>query len=921
MEMTMMEKGLAVLRDVWDKKVLGKEQDTGKVSAPVEASQKVLDGVGDIHEVGKTLGGIHNILKYDQYDPETGLFFNDTSVSFCFEVIPQTGADDDMTNRLTQLFTPIPPGYGVQWTLFGTPILEDVFQDYIDMRLIAVDNNRTDPFFAELAKKRVDYVMKAKGAPLFAASNYMVKGIRLVFSVTKSGSHKDKKLVQEMYELRETLRAQLKTSSLPAYQMDAEALIRFVRPLLDPKLMFGGEKLPEVGYDDGRAIKDQMTPFGHHVRVKHDEVLFGMPPEKAEDEDKRIAMRAFGVQQYPQKKELWEMANIIGAFFDDGLQYPCPFVVCGGMFTLDPAEVDAKAQLKAARAKQNAKSKMAEFQPELAMQAADWDIVVHQLNQGGTMTELYHTMLLYAPKPAMNRCAQVALNVWRSERFTIGTLDSLHLPLLYASLPMTLTEEARQDLKKFRIMTTKTTVNAVDMSPVIGEWRGAGSPVMLFFGRRGTPTLLDFYSNKQGNYNVFVAGVSGSGKSVLMNEIVGAYRSIGARAWVIDVGRSYKNLIGAQRGTFIEFTTQSKLCINPFSWVGVDEEISFKDELRLLKPMIGRMASPNAPLTEFQYALIGEAITKVWEEYGNKTTPTLIRDYLAGDIKNERGEPERVAYELAKQLEPFTKDGIYGQFFNGPANINLDGDMIGLELEELKAAPDLRRVVLFVLTSRIAHDMYLSRDRQKLCLVDEAWQLLGDDPETAAFIAEGYRRARKYNGIFCVGTQGIQDAYANPAAEAAYNNADWKILLRQDRKSLDKLIEDGVVNFSPAVKRMLTSLRTEGGQYSEMLISSPSVDAVVRHIPDPFSLLMASSKAEDFNEVQGLLAEGHGTIETLNIMLKRRMKQEVVAREDEIKQVKELLYRGHSVAETVNMILQRRAETRLLEESDEGVYQ
>jgi conjugal transfer ATP-binding protein TraC len=872
MDMTLTDKAMAYIGDLWDKKVLGKTPDHGKVPAPVEVSQRVLDGApnADIHDVAKTLHGIHNILKYDQYDSDTELFYNDSSVSFAFEVIPQTGADDDMASRLTQLFTPIPPGYGVQWCLFGTPIVDEQFQAYLDQRHIAVDNGRTSDFFVELAKRRVGYVSRAKGRPLFAAGSYMVKHVRLVFSVTRTGPHMDKKLCQEMWELRDTLRAQLKTASLPALSFDAEALIRFVRPILDPELMFNDQPFPNIGYDEGKSIKEQVTPFGHHVRVKHDEVLFGMPPETESNPDKRIAMRAFGVQQYPQKKELWEMANIIGSFFDDGLQYPCPFLVCGGMYTLDPAEVDTKAQLKAARAKQNAKSKMAEFQPELAMQAEDWNIVIHQLNSGGTMTELYHTLVLFAPRKMMNRAAQTALNIWRSERFTIGTLDSLHLPLLYASLPMTLNDATREDLKKFRIMTTKTTVNAVDMSPVIGEWRGAGDPVMMFFGRRGTPTFLDFYSNKQGNYNVFVAGVSGSGKSVCMNEIVSSYRGIGARVWVIDVGRSYKNLIGLQKGTFLEFTTRAPICINPFSWVGADSDMSFKDELRLLKPMVGRMASPNAPLTEFHYALIGEAITAVWNDYGPETNPTRIRDYLLKGITNEKGDPERIAYELAKQLQPFTDEGIYGDYFNGPANINLDGDMIGLELEELKAAPDLRRVVLFVLTSRIAHDMYLSRDRKKLCLVDEAWQLLGGDKETAEFIGEGYRRARKYNGIFCVGTQGIQDAYANEASEAAYNNADWKILLRQDRKSLDKLIEDGVVNFSPAVKRMLTSLRTEGGQYSEMLISSPNGDSVVRHIPDPFSLLMASSRAEDFNEVQELMDRGHSTLETLTIMLKRR---------------------------------------------------
>lgn len=79
-----------------------------------------------------------------------------------------------------------------------------------------------------------------------------------------------------------------------------------------------------------------------------------------------------------------------------------------------------------------------------------------------------------------------------------------------------------------------------------------------------------------------------------------------------------------------------------------------------------------------------------------------------------------------------------------------------------------------------------------------------------------------------------------------------------------------MVNFSPAVKRMLLSLRTERGRFSEMLIASPNGDSVVRHIPDPFSLLMASTNATDFNECESLLNQGYSTMEALTIMLQRR---------------------------------------------------
>jgi conjugal transfer ATP-binding protein TraC len=867
----LLEKAKSKAAEFWRVNVLGDTPDVGCDPAPVEASNALLRGEGgSIHKVAGTVFGLHNMLQYDLYDEKTGLFYNDNAVSFCFEVIPQTGADDEMAARLNTVFTPIPPEYGIQWTLSGTTNMDAQLNAYMDKRHIATDQGLGSEFYRELAARRIAHLKRTVGEPMFKSDNYMVKNIRLIFSITKEGRFTDSRLVQDLQELRGTLHAALRTGGMPAFAFDANDLLNYLWPFLNPEAMFSKDDLPVLVYDRTKSLKDQCTTFGQHVRVKAGEILFGQPPEQEGDEDNRVAARGFGVLQYPQKKELWEMVNLIGNLYDDGLQYPCPFIVTAGIYTLDPLSVETKAQLKSARSKQNARSKMAEYQPELETQKHDWDVVMHQLNQGGTMCELYHSLMLFAPKKTINRASQIAVNIWRSERFFIAPLQTLHLPTLYASLPMTLTRTMRDDLNRLRLISTKTTVNAVDLSPIIGEWRGAGDPVMMFFGRRGTPTFIDFYSNKQGNYNVFVAGVSGSGKSVCMNEIISAYRGIGARCWVIDVGRSYQNLIRLEKGTFLEFTPDTKMCINPFSWVGSDSSNDFKSEMRLLKPMVGRMCSPNAPLSEYQYATIAEAITAVWNDYGQDTNPTLIQKYLLNNIRNETGGIDRVAFELGKQLQPFTQDGIFGGYFNGKANINLDGDMIGLELEELKSAPDLRRVVMFVLTSRIAHDMYLSRDRKKLCLVDEAWQLLGSDKETADFIEEGYRRARKYNGIFAVGTQGIEDAYKNDASRAAYNNADWKILLRQDKKNFNKMIEDGLVNFSPAMQRMILSLRTERGRFSEMLVSSPNGESVVRHIPDPFSLLMASTNADDFNECDALLRQGHSTLQAMNIMLERR---------------------------------------------------
>ena len=814
--------------------------------------------------------GMHQILKFDQFDPETGLFYNDNSVGFCFSVLPQTGADEDMIDRLNTLFTPLQPDTGIQWILFGSSRVDDLLDRYEDLRFRAVEDGKVDSFVYDIAQRRTDFIRSMQGRSLWDDTPFLIKQTRLVFAVTRSGSHTDSALVEHMNDLKLTLAGQLRTGKLPARSMDADDLIAFLFPILNPEFLFNGEPLPDCRYDPLRPIREQVTGLGHRARVRTTEIVFGVPPEHNAP-DTRVAVRAFGVERYPSRKHLWEMTDVIGAFADPQLQYPCPFLICGGTYTLDRHAVDNSVQLRSARAQQNSESKMAKLQPNLSAQLRDWKMVQLQLGKGGQMCEMYHTLLLFTPRKFINRHSQTAINIWSKVGFRIVPLRMFNLQAFYASLPMTFTKGVRRDLKSARIITRKTTINSVDMSPVLAEWGGTGNPILLMYGRRGTITPIDFYGNSQGNYNLFAAGVSGAGKTVSLNEVAYAYRSVGARVAIIDVGKGYENFTEMMGGAFIEFKLDSDICINPFTWIGQDEDIPFEHELRMLKPMIGRMASPETRLNALQYAFIEEAITETWKVHGRNNNPTRIAEYLMKRITNEKGEIERVAYELGRQLRPFCEGGLYGRFFNGEANVSFDNDLTCLELEELKDAPDLRRVVLFAITNRITYDMYQSpRNLPKLCVLDEAWQLLGDDEETALFIEEGYRRARKYKGIFALGTQSIEDAYINAASKAAYNNADYKFILRQDMQKLNDLITKGLATFSPAVEKMIRSLSMATGRFSEILILSPDGANLVRHIPDPFALMIASSTGEDVEERNQLLKKGHTHMQALEIMFARR---------------------------------------------------
>jgi conjugal transfer ATP-binding protein TraC len=96
-----------------------------------------------------------------------------------------------------------------------------------------------------------------------------------------------------------------------------------------------------------------------------------------------------------------------------------------------------------------------------------------------------------------------------------------------------------------------------NLLPLVGEWKGQASPGMLLTGRRGqiffwSPFSTAFLPNAKNaqtdhNYNVCIAGQSGSGKSVFMNELMVTTLGVGGRVFVLDFGQSFKKILPALR--------------------------------------------------------------------------------------------------------------------------------------------------------------------------------------------------------------------------------------------------------------------------------------------------------------------------------------------------------------------------------------
>ena len=808
-------------------------------------------------------------LPYRAWLEDRQVFVNRDALGFCLELRPQSGADEEMSRILTSLYEAAPAGSGIQFHLLASPDIRGPLGAYADLRV-------PDEFIPELnergrlgrhtnihrtlARRRVGHYLRGARQSLLPNQSYLLRRFRLVASVCLPGSPENLGRIDELLLLRDGMRATLHAAGFPSRPWTAGDLINWVSALLDPHRQ-AGDGLP-LTYDAGRELRDQALDPATMLVIRPGGITLANPVAEAQE------MRLLSVRSFPPRFALWNMGSLIGDLYQATLQYPCPFMITLGVHVLDAEATRNWAYLKAARATTNATSYMARFLPDMQERKADWDIVLKALDDGQQLVDLQHQVALFAPPEAMARAEQAARSIFRARGFELSRDTMMMAQGLIGSLPMTLSPPFHGDLSRMKRVSTKTSANAVHLAPLVAEWQGTGTPVLMLGGRRGQLMPLDVYDNPAGNYNVAIAGTSGSGKSLLLNEIAMSYLGTGARVWIIDVGRSYEKACRNVGGSFIEFTESAGISLNPFSFV---EDID--EDMELLQPLLAQMVSPREALDGFRYSTLGAAIKKVWKAKGRAMTITDIHALLAtgrlDEDPNTDAEGDRRLKDLAAMLAPYAREGTYGKYFDREASIDFSSDFIVLELEELKAKKDLQTVVLLIVMYRITREMYFTRDRKKIVIIDEAWDLLSGGA-TAEFIEAGYRRARKYKGAFMSATQGVDDYYRNPAAKAALDNSDWMFLLRQKPESIEMMDKLGQLTMDDAMKRLLQSLRTEHGAYSEVFIHSPAGNGVGRLIVDPYSLLLFSSRAEDFSAINAKRAQGLSVSQAIDAVLAER---------------------------------------------------
>jgi conjugal transfer ATP-binding protein TraC len=798
---------------------------------------------------------LHHLLPYRSYDPPTQLFYNESSVGFVLECAPLVGCSEEMQREMSGLFQlTLPEGSSLQFLLWADP--------RIDPWLRRWEGARSPGLFRDLATQRAESIRSR----VFAGA-HPIRDFRCVISYSEpcqggildqglqSGLHQSRlsqsRLSQpRLLSLKEQLMTSFQTLGSPVKVWEGEDLLQSLDGLINFTPTTAVAPIRWNPYD---SLHQQIPQATTAWTVTLEGIkLQGSPQGSPQDS----LIRAYSVRREPDYWSLHAMGELIGDPFRELMRLTCPFLIHYGVHIPKQESFQTKVQSRESWVEAQARSKIGKKIPILREQARELDFVRHQLGKGERFVQTAFSVFLMAPESQMESHEQVLLNLYRSKRWHLQRESYLQLQSFLSCLPMTWGEGFCEDLQYHQRLKTTLSTESSNLLPLQGEWKGTSSPGMLLAGRQGQLFTWSPFDNPAGNYNMIVVGRSGSGKSVFMQEQLVCTAGQGGNVFVLDVGRSFEKTVKLLGGQYLEFTPEATLCLNPFSSLPQDNPQETADALGMLKSVVALMAAPKEGTGDLENAHIERALRTVWDEKGQEAEMEDVAAVL-------RQHPDVIAQSLGTKLFPYTRQGSYGRFFNGPATVDLSASLVCVELEALKERKDLQSVMVQMVILQVTNRLYGGdRKTPSQLFLDEAWDLLRAK-QAGVFIETAARRLRKYRGGLVVGTQSMNDFFTSPGAQAAFDNSDWLCLLSQKKESIEQLKKMDRLSMNPQMESLLTSLHTRHGDYAEVLIYGPESYAVGRLFLDPFSQILYSTQASDFTAVQTRLQRGESLLEAV----------------------------------------------------------
>nr|WP_183168055.1 type IV secretion system protein TraC [Azomonas macrocytogenes] len=792
------------------------------------------------------------IIPVVAYSPEHEFFLmDDKSMGFGFLCEPLNAGDEKIQDRVNGFLNQeFPTGTNIQFLLFRSPDITQQMHNMLGLR-----DNFQHPLMSSVIKERQRFLLDHACNPVVTDSRSghfnlgIVQDTKLLITVKCpiTGQQPSPYEIDELKQLNIKVRSSLQTIGLQPTLLNADRYVRLMSTLLNWE-KDASWRHDAAQWDPFTPICSQLFDYGTDLEVNKDSVRLG-----------EQYVKVLSAKKLPNKAFFGDAIRYVGDLSGGDSSVRENYMVVVNLYYPETEATKSALDRNRQFVVNQAYGPLLKFVPELADKHESFDDLYASIKEGFKPIKLSYALVIFAPTAERAQSAAMsARNLWREARFEIMEDKYIMLPSLINNLPLCTDIKAQKDLFRHKTMTVQ---QAAVLAPLFGEWKGTGTFHASLLSRNGQLMSLSLHDSNT-NKNLVIAAESGSGKSFLVNELIMSYLSEGAHVWVIDVGRSYEKLCALLEGDFVHFEEGSNVNLNPFELIE-----NYDDEEDAMVSLVMAMASVGGNLTELQVSALKQMMAKVWSEQGQGMKVDHIAEICLAS------EDQRLK-DIGQQLYAFTSQGSYGRYFSQRNNVSFQNRFTVLELDELQGRKHLRQVVLLQLIYQIQQEVYLgNRNRKKIVIIDEAWDLLKEG-EVSVFMEHAYRKFRKYGGSVVIATQSINDLYENPVGRAIAENSANMYLLGQTAETVESIKRTGRLTLAEGGYKMLKSVHTILGVYSEIFVKSNAGVGIGRLVVGDFQKLLYSTDPRDVAAINQYVKQGLEVTDAIYAVLRDRQESQ-----------------------------------------------
>lgn len=370
------------------------------------------------------------------------------------------------------------------------------------------------------------------------------------------------------------------------------------------------------------------------------------------------------------------------------------------------------------------------------------------------------------------------------------------------------------------------TANAANLAPVEMPWQGTPqTPQMLFTDPYRQLIPYSPFDASHENANAIISAASGSGKSMLVQQMLMTAARQNVRVSILERGDSYYHTVKYMGGEMITMSLDSPHVINPFDLEPGQIEPT-KDQLSFLKSLLRHMIGDTSVSdSDILDSVIIESIISAYQraqlrDEGRKV-PRLrdVKDDLSTYVDPKKNDlVMREAHVAAHKLQAWCEDGMFANLFDRYTTVNMNTDWLYFNVEQLKDDPKLETAMSFL----IAYATTRRSGGGKRCInvFDECWSLF-DTPCLHDAVLQLFRTARKRDACVWGISQAVEDFTGtpekpNPIGGPILATTSLRMIGRQ-KGNMD-VLRDFLHLSEAAIQKIKSMGSTEKGKQSEFLI-------------------------------------------------------------------------------------------------------